>query len=113
MFPVGLPDVQKKKFHDSWGKCLRTGFHTSVEGKRDRWGVIPRICTSERIALAPSRGHVTGLRLVGECLLLFVLKDVSLGGVTLGSGAGSSDNVGHIPVWGVVRSLFPCGGKRT
>jgi hypothetical protein len=28
-------------------------------------------------------------------LVLLVLKDVSLGG----SGAGSSDNVGHIPVW--------------
>jgi hypothetical protein len=41
-------------------------------------------------------------------LLLLVLKDVSLGG----SGTGSSDNVGHIPVWGEVRSLFPCGGKR-
>ncbi len=42
-------------------------------------------------------------------LLLLVLKDVALGG----PGAGSSDKVGHIPVWGVVRSLFPCGGKRT
>jgi hypothetical protein len=29
----------KKNFHDSWGKCLRTGFRTPVEGKRDRWGV--------------------------------------------------------------------------
>jgi hypothetical protein len=28
----------------------------------------------------PSRGHATGLRLVGECLLLLVLKDVALGG---------------------------------
>jgi hypothetical protein len=36
-------------------------------------------------------------------LLLLVLKDVVLGG----TGAGSSDNVGHIPVGGVVRSLFP------
>ena len=68
--------IVKKKFHDSWGKCLRSGFHTPVEGKRDRWGV---------------------------------LKDVSLGG----TGTGSSDNVGHIPVWGEVRSLFPYGGKRT
>jgi hypothetical protein len=25
---------------------------------------------------------------------------------------GSSDNVGHIPVWDTVRSLFPCGDKR-
>jgi hypothetical protein len=41
-------------------------------------------------------------------LLLLVLKDVALGR----PGAGSSDNVGHVPVWGVVRSLFPCGGKR-
>jgi hypothetical protein len=41
-------------------------------------------------------------------LLLLVLKDVYLGG----AGAGSSDNVGHVPVWGAVRSLFPCGGKR-
>jgi hypothetical protein len=41
-------------------------------------------------------------------LILLVWKDVSLGG----SGAGSSDNVGHIPVWDTVRSLFPCGGKR-
>ncbi len=36
-------------------------------------------------------------------LLLFVLKDVVLGG----PGTGSSDNVGHIPVWGTVRSLSP------
>ena len=57
---------KKKKIHDSWGKCLKTGF------------------------------------------LLLVLKDVALGG----TGTGSSDNVGHIPVWGVVRSLFLCGGKR-
>jgi hypothetical protein len=28
-------------------------------------------------------------------------KDVTFGG----PGAGSSDNVGHIPVWGVVRHL--------
>jgi hypothetical protein len=40
--------------------------------------------------------------------LLLVLKDVVLGG----PGAGSSDNVGHIPVWGSVRSLFLCCGKR-
>ncbi len=44
----------------------------------------------------------------GGMLLLLVLKDVTLGG----SGAGSSDNVGHIPVWDVVRSLFPNGDKR-
>ncbi len=43
----------------------------------------------------------------GGMLLLLVLKDVSLGG----SGEGSFDNVGHVPVWGTVRSLFPCGGK--
>jgi hypothetical protein len=48
------------------------------------------------------------IALGGEMLLLLVLKDVSLGG----PGAGSSDNVGHIPVWGVVRSLFPCGDER-
>jgi hypothetical protein len=41
-------------------------------------------------------------------LLLLFLKDVVLGG----PGAGSSDNVGHIPVWGAVRSSFLCGGKR-
>jgi hypothetical protein len=28
----------KKFIYGSWGKCLRTGFHTSVKGKRDRWG---------------------------------------------------------------------------
>jgi hypothetical protein len=44
----------------------------------------------------------------GGMLLLLVLKEVALGG----SGTGSSDNVGHVPVWGEVRSLFPCGGKR-
>jgi hypothetical protein len=49
------------------------------------------------------------IALGGGMLLLLVLKDVSVGG----PGAGSSDNVGHIPVWGVVRSLFPCGGERT
>jgi hypothetical protein len=31
----------------------------------------------------------------------------------VGPGVGSSDNVGHIPVWGEVRSLFPYGGKRS
>jgi hypothetical protein len=41
--------------------------------------------------------------------LLLVLKYVSLGG----PGAGSSDNVGHIPVLGTVRSLYPCGVKKT
>jgi hypothetical protein len=30
----------------------------------------------------------------------------------VGPGAGSSDNVGHIPVWDSVRSLFPYGVKR-
>ena len=34
---VELPE-KKKKIHDSWGKCLRTGFRTPVEGKRGRWG---------------------------------------------------------------------------
>ncbi len=43
------------------------------------------------------------IELGGGMLLLIVLKDVVLGG----TGAGSSDNVGHIPVGGVVRSLFP------
>jgi hypothetical protein len=28
----------------------------------------------------PLRGHTTGLRLVGECLMLIVLKDPTLGG---------------------------------
>jgi hypothetical protein len=36
-------------------------------------------------------------------LILLVLKNVALGG----SGTGSSDNVGHVLVWGAVRSLFP------
>jgi hypothetical protein len=31
-------DKKKKKIHDSWGKCLRAGFRTPVEGKRGRWG---------------------------------------------------------------------------
>ncbi len=29
---------KRKKFNGSWGKCLRAGFLTTVEGKRDRWG---------------------------------------------------------------------------
>jgi hypothetical protein len=53
-------------------------------------------------------GHATGLRLVGESLLLLVLLDL-----TLGVGAGSCDDVGHILVWDASRTLFPCGGKRT
>jgi hypothetical protein len=28
----------KKKINGSGGKCLRAGFLTPVEGKRDRWG---------------------------------------------------------------------------
>ena len=31
----------KKKIHGSWGKCLRAGFRTPVEGKRGRWGGWP------------------------------------------------------------------------
>ncbi len=61
MFPVGLPDVEKKKFHDSW------------------WG--------------------TGLITVCSCLFWRM-------SLLVGSGVGSSDNVGHIPVWGEVRSLI-------
>jgi hypothetical protein len=38
------------------------------------------------------------IALGGGMLILLVLKDVTLGG----SGEGSSDNVGHIPVWGTV-----------
>ncbi len=30
---------EKEKIHGNWGKCLRSGFRTPVEGKRDRWGV--------------------------------------------------------------------------
>ena len=48
------------------------------------------------------------IALGGGMLLLLVLKDVALGG----PGTGSSDNVGHVPIWGAVRALFPCGGKR-
>jgi hypothetical protein len=29
--------AEKKKIHGSWGTCLRAGFRTPVEGKRDRW----------------------------------------------------------------------------
>jgi hypothetical protein len=29
---------KKTKIHDSWGKCLRSGFLTPVGGKRGRWG---------------------------------------------------------------------------
>jgi hypothetical protein len=44
---------------DSGGKCLRAGFLTPVEGKRDRWGgVSPRTGDSERVALV----HHTGTR---------------------------------------------------
>ena len=28
---------KKKKIDGSWGKCLRAGFRTPVEGKRGRW----------------------------------------------------------------------------
>ena len=28
---------KRKKIHGSWRKCLRAGFRTPVEGKRDRW----------------------------------------------------------------------------
>ena len=41
--------------------------------------------------IARSRDRIA---LGGGILLLLVLKDVALGG----SGAGSSDNVGHVPV---------------
>jgi hypothetical protein len=45
---------------------------------------------------------------IGGGMLVLLVLNVSLGG----PGAGSSDNVVHVPVWNVVRSLFPCGGKR-
>jgi hypothetical protein len=32
---------KKKKIHGSWGKCLRAGFRTPVEGKRGRWADQP------------------------------------------------------------------------
>jgi len=44
----------------------------------------------------PLSGHTTRLRLVGECFLLLVLKDLTLGGLVVRSGF--SDNIGHIPV---------------
>ena len=30
-------NLKKKKIHGSWGKCLRAGFRTPVEGKRGTW----------------------------------------------------------------------------
>jgi hypothetical protein len=49
--------------------------------------VDPRTGTSEWNSLGSLRGHATGsrgyatgLRLVGECLLLLVLKSLALGG---------------------------------
>ncbi len=36
--PALLAALKKEeKIHGSWGKCLRAGFRTPVEGKRDRW----------------------------------------------------------------------------
>jgi hypothetical protein len=35
------PKDEEKKIHGSWEKCLRSGFRTPVEGKRDRWGGYP------------------------------------------------------------------------
>ncbi len=32
-----IDHLSKKKIHDSWGRCLRAGFRTPVEQKRDRW----------------------------------------------------------------------------
>ena len=75
---------KKKQIHGSWEKCLRPCFRTPVEGKRDRWGGQPPDWGQWAVSPGPSRGHATGLRLVGECLLLLVLKDVALGGTRSG-----------------------------
>jgi hypothetical protein len=32
---------KKKKIHGSWGRCLRAGSRTPVEGKRGRWADQP------------------------------------------------------------------------
>jgi hypothetical protein len=107
---------KRKKIHGSWGKCLRAGSRTLVEGKRDSLSLFhlsridgrisPRTGASRRkpwpIARARDR-----IALGGGMMFLLVLEDGSW--VRLGC---ISDNVGHIPVWGAVRSLFPCGGKR-
>ena len=71
-------------------------------------GLTPGLGSVSECPWPITRAH-DRIALGGGMLFLIVLKDVSLGG----PGVGSSDNVGHIPVWGVVRSLFPCGGKRT
>ena len=70
-------------------------------------GLAPGLGPVSEYPWSISRTH-DRIALGGGMLRLLVLKDVSL----VGPGAGSSDNVGHIPVWGAVRSLFPCGGKR-
>jgi hypothetical protein len=69
--------------------------------------VSPRTGASERVVLV----HRTGTRpdrawWGNVCTCLF--RRMCL---LVGPGEGSSNNVGHIPVWVVVRSLFPCGGN--
>jgi Ulp1 family protease len=34
---IDFKNKKRKKFHGSWRECLRAGFRTPVEGKRDRW----------------------------------------------------------------------------
>jgi hypothetical protein len=46
-------------------------------------GLVPGLGTV-RDSPDPSYGHESGFRLVGECLFLFVLKDVVLGGTMNG-----------------------------
>jgi hypothetical protein len=70
---------------------------------------VLRTGASERIALSHRAGTRPDCVWWGSvCSCLFWRM-----WLLVGSGAGSSDNISHIPVWGVVRSLFPCGGKRT
>jgi len=80
---VQCPDRREKKFNGSWKRCLRAGFPEPVEGvwKGGGIGVLvdPRTGASERTSPGSLRGHATGLRLVGKCLLLLVLLDLALG----------------------------------
>jgi hypothetical protein len=71
-------------------------------------GLSPWLGTVSEYPWPITRAH-DRIALGGGMLFLIVLKDVSLGG----SGTGSSDNVGHVPVWDTVRSLFPYGDKGT
>jgi hypothetical protein len=52
----------KKKIHDSWGKCLRTGFLMPVEGRRDRWSGWPPDWGQWEEGPGPLRGHASRLR---------------------------------------------------